>query len=813
MYWRQLFYALCMFYMLIALPLNAQISSEAKKDARKIWLQGFEYYERGEKSRKNGQIREAMTLFKESLSHFETIKTKYPKWNTALINYRIKICQGKVEDIKSEFAKKNIKFTETETDKENLLLKSRLSALEKELKETKNQLDITYASLEAARREAARNIKGSGQVEQLLKEKIVLTNRCALLEEQNKKLQENAGGNQLDKATLDKTLLQVETLKKEKGKLISILETEKQKYVLMSEKQKELLYKLKLMEKNGKIKINNLEADDKKFVVLQETINQINQEKDSLAKELTEAKDKFKKADATIAELREEIKRVRIDTSSDSEAIVKKLSNDNELLLKSLEDLNLKISEKNKQLKKAEESLTQSQNKNKNLEKTLAGIDKSREQLINDLQMLNKKVFVADTITKKQDDTILKQKQEYDKLKKDFDALSKKYKQMEAKKDEFTSLAKQLIAAESKAQKVGEENKELKGENTKLLKRSQDVEMSLLKSQADHKKLVNQLTETQDENLKLKIELNKKTLALKTKNSDMTSEFDKLKKANDDYDKKIVMLTDELVEMNSQVAEKDKQIELLNRQLKLANKQPSEFPEPEIVTKNPKFIALQKENKILLDDLNKTKTALQKLREETPKKTIKPTSGKSEEEIQKMLADAALAEKKGKNQAATWYYEKVLKEDPENQKALTSLGMIFAAGGNDKQAIPLLEKAVLKDADNLDLLLALTFCYIHQEQYYHALGVASRASVKNPKDPTIQRYLGIICSYLEWNDAAEKQFRKSFKLDPTSPETAYNAAVHIVKTDPKRKDEAKLWYQRAIQLGAKKDPMLDKLLK
>lgn len=821
MYWRRFFPALFIFYMLLAVQLPAQISDEAKKDARKIWLQGFEYYERGEKSHKNGQMREAMTLFKESLSHFETIKAKYPKWNAALINYRIKICKGKVEELKSEFAKKNIKFTESETDKENLLLKSRLTTMEKELKETKGQLDITYSSLEAARREAARSVKASDQVEQLLKEKVVLTNRCALLEEQNKTLKEGgqATVKAVDKASLDKALLQIETLKKDRGNLISMLETEKQKYALLAGKKNDLVYKIKMIEKTGEIKQQGMKQEDKKIVVLEETIHQTKKEKENLAQKLQTAQEKLKQADDTVAKLRADIKQTRLDATSDSEVVVKKLSNDNELLLKSLETINLKMAEKNKQVKQLEETLSTTTKKSATLEKTLAGIDENREKLLTDLQMLNKKAFIADTITKKQDETILKQKQEYDKLKKDFNILSKKCKEMEAKKDEFTSLAKQLIAAEGKVELVHEKNQKLQSENDKLLKDAKKSEMGLLKSQADYKKLINQLTKLEDENLKLKVDIGKNSMALKDKNREIFSELAKLKKSNDEYDKKIVMLTDELVAMNSKVVEKDKELEALNK--KMAENPghvtvAADLPEPAIIAKTPQFMSLKRENNQLLARLNQTEQELRKLKTQKPGVVaIAPATQIKVDQvkIQKMLTSAALAEESGKNQAATWYYEKILKQDPTNQKALSRLGMILAASGNDLKAIPVLEKALIQDQENLDLLLALTFCYIHQEKYYQALGVASKASAKNPKDPTIQRYLGIICSYLEWNDAAEQQFRKSFKLDPTSAETAYNAAVHIAKTDPKRKEEAKLWYQRAIQLGAKKDPMLDQLFK
>jgi Flp pilus assembly protein TadD len=92
------------------------------------------------------------------------------------------------------------------------------------------------------------------------------------------------------------------------------------------------------------------------------------------------------------------------------------------------------------------------------------------------------------------------------------------------------------------------------------------------------------------------------------------------------------------------------------------------------------------------------------------------------------------------------------------------------------------------------------------------LGVAAKANAHAPKDPKIQRFLGIICTHLGWKKPAESLFRSSFKIDPTSPETVFNAAV-LLASDKRRTKEAKLWYEKAIKLGAERDPGIEKVLK
>ena len=157
-------------------------------------------------------------------------------------------------------------------------------------------------------------------------------------------------------------------------------------------------------------------------------------------------------------------------------------------------------------------------------------------------------------------------------------------------------------------------------------------------------------------------------------------------------------------------------------------------------------------------------------------------------------------------------YKKILKLSPDNIDALTRLGIIYAGNSDDKKAIKLLEKVRAKDPENGEVLKALIFSYIHSEQYYKALAIASYAMELNPKDPGIQRYMGIICNRLGWYHAADVQFQRSFKLDPTSAETAYNEALLIVLQFPERKSEAKQWYKRAVELGAERDHRLEKQL-
>lgn len=803
---------------------SAQMTIDDKKSARKIWLEGFEFFERGKTNYKNGQLRKSLTLFNAAMTKFDSITIKYPQWNPALIKFRGKLCNDRIQEIHNVFAQKNIIVTESDADKENLILKTQLNSLRKEVVDTKKQLQRTYISLESARKEAARGIETSNRVEQLMTEKIKLTNKCSLLEDRNKKLNkqvENPTSN-VNQTSFDQALLEIETLKKEREKFITFLEKMKLERIFIIKKNNELKLQLKDNQYVSNVNVTDTEAFNIKIKTLKNTIEQLKITTEEQNTELTIATEKLKNTNNAIVKLQKNVQVARSNANLDADAITQQLSNDNELLLKSLETANIKLIEKNRVVSKLEEGQKLSNNNISTLKSSLSNIDKKHAQMISDLAMLNKKVFITDTITRKQDKTIIKQKEQYDTLKVDFDAISKKYSKMQTQKEDFAELAKSLIATEGQNQILTNQNKKLEAGKKELIKSSKLREIELGKAQENFRKSILETAKLEAENLKIKVKMGNAKNYSKNELKELKTKFASTSKLNNDYNKKLEMLTDELILINSNLAIKTTSNEKLTKELAEYKKQATApviaLPEPEILTQNPQFIALQHENKKLSLSLKQKdkQIAMIKAQKIIPKHIITvqnnvPTA--SAKEIASMLKSANIAEKNGKNEAAIWYYEKILKKSKEDPTALARLGTILATSGHDDKAIKLLNKALQYNNDDIDLLLALTFCYIRKELYFEALGVASKASAQNPKDPTIQRYLGIICSYLNWNDAADKQFRKSFKLDPTSAETAYNAAVHIAKTDPKRKEEAKIWYKRAIQLGAEKDPMMEKLIK
>ena len=177
------------------------------------------------------------------------------------------------------------------------------------------------------------------------------------------------------------------------------------------------------------------------------------------------------------------------------------------------------------------------------------------------------------------------------------------------------------------------------------------------------------------------------------------------------------------------------------------------------------------------------------------------------------LRQAIDAEKQEKVEAAQWNYQKVLEMEPENRIALQRLGIIAANLGNDQDTIKYLQRAFRQDPDDPDTLFALGYSLIRRSEPDWAVSMLARAVALNPQNPDIARTYGMALATLGWTQAAEIQLEKAHNLKKEDPEAPLALAILLGSAKPPRIEEAKKWYQIAIQNGAQRDPGLDAVLK
>ncbi|MFO7820671.1 MAG: tetratricopeptide repeat protein [Lentisphaeria bacterium] len=189
------------------------------------------------------------------------------------------------------------------------------------------------------------------------------------------------------------------------------------------------------------------------------------------------------------------------------------------------------------------------------------------------------------------------------------------------------------------------------------------------------------------------------------------------------------------------------------------------------------------------------------------------TAGKSKDnEIAQLLRQGIEAEHKKNMQKAISFYSTLLKKKPDHKLALQRLGDIHLQKRKYQRAASVLNRAFKLDPDDLDTLLPLGHALVRLEKADLAVSVLSRAVALRPDNPVLHRTLGVACSSLGWEDAARVQFKRALAIDPEDQESAFNLALLYIATDIPALEKARKWYRRAIELGAKADPALEKAL-
>jgi len=796
----------------VSTPLFAVLTPETTKEARRIWLNGYDYFDKGTKALDTGQLRQAHTLFKESIKIFNDIKTKYPGWSSSMIEYRLKLCKSKIEQVEKLLASKNIKLTDTDVDKENLLLRKELETAKKDLNLAKRKLSITLISLESARREAARSVNSSDDIEKIIKEKTELEKRYALLADRNKKMEIDAGalpalGNEEMKKSLDVALLKIEELTKLNLAIQNKLEKERKRFTNVAKEYTQLKYAYKVLQNKNDATIREVSKLNGKIAEHNEIIARWDKEKSAFETTILDTKNELQASKNSEATLKNKLDEIRKNDTGNT--IIEQLKNENELLSKDLELVHLQLAKELKLKKTIIEEKKVVEDRLARVERNISTAVQEKEKSSSDLKMFKKKMVINDAIIKKQDTELAKQKKENAKLSEELKILADKYKHIDKKEREFTALAKESLEVENKNRALKRELNDVEKNHKVMIENMKKSEIKMVQMQKDLQDLISQNAKLEKKSIIAQDKLQQKLTGLRKKNIELTSTIDT-------NSKKINMLTEELVTVNAIIEKRDKKITSLQKQIINLNKlktQPTEIQEPKIASKAPEYQVLQKENRRMLAKIDSLNNQITALKTSASKPTsITKKAAADPEKIKKMLNSAFNAEENEKKEAASWYYEKVIALDPENNTALTRLGYIKADNGNYDDAVGLILKGLKNDPDDVEKLQVLAVCYIRKNQFYKALAAAAKANASAPKDPKTQRYLGIICSNLGWKKAAESQFRESFKLDPTSPETAFNAAV-LLASDKKRIKEAKLWYEKAITLGSERDPGIEKVIK
>lgn len=155
---------------------------------------------------------------------------------------------------------------------------------------------------------------------------------------------------------------------------------------------------------------------------------------------------------------------------------------------------------------------------------------------------------------------------------------------------------------------------------------------------------------------------------------------------------------------------------------------------------------------------------------------------------------------------------KLLKLAPENPVALANLGSIEIRQSHFAKAENYLKRALHQQPEAAPVWLTLGELYFTEDKIDAALAALSQAVLYDPKSAAAHNYLGITISKKGWLMGAEDELRKAVSLKPDYAEAQFNLALMYLQQHPPAIELARLHYEKAIKLGEKSDPQVEKTL-
>ena len=157
-------------------------------------------------------------------------------------------------------------------------------------------------------------------------------------------------------------------------------------------------------------------------------------------------------------------------------------------------------------------------------------------------------------------------------------------------------------------------------------------------------------------------------------------------------------------------------------------------------------------------------------------------------------------------------FKEILQMVPDNAHTLSNLGQIQMQMNAPEEAEATLQRALSIHPDHVYALFLSGQLKFLEQDYEGALGFLAQAARLDPNDAEVQSQLGSVLSQLGQRAAGETALRKALHLDPNLPNAHFNLAVVYASYDPPYKELARHHYQKALEGGLSKEPVLERLI-
>ena len=158
-------------------------------------------------------------------------------------------------------------------------------------------------------------------------------------------------------------------------------------------------------------------------------------------------------------------------------------------------------------------------------------------------------------------------------------------------------------------------------------------------------------------------------------------------------------------------------------------------------------------------------------------------------------------------------YDKALGLVPNNLYLLSNRGVVQFRAGKLKQAEDSFRKALAIAPEDSFCWCTLGIVYYSEGKFDEAVEALTKSLAINSRNATAHNYLGITAAQKGWMEAAEKELETSLQLEPKYADAWFNLAVVMATKTPPNKVEAKKLYDKARELGADADEVMENLVK
>ena len=186
-----------------------------------------------------------------------------------------------------------------------------------------------------------------------------------------------------------------------------------------------------------------------------------------------------------------------------------------------------------------------------------------------------------------------------------------------------------------------------------------------------------------------------------------------------------------------------------------------------------------------------------------------PQGAPGTEAARSFASKGELAFAAGSLKDAESLYEQSLEIVPGNPHVLVSLAAVKTRLGKIEESRGVLLQALSLDLSNGPAWLLLGMNSLEQKRDDEALADLMQAVCHDGRNPRAHNYLGIAAGRKGWNDMSEQELRRAVELNPDYADANFNLAVFYLGRTPPLVELAHRHYQRALDLGAPRDPAVE----